>query len=167
MLYKFTHSFEMKRLVKYGMKIGKNSIIFNSEEDYGLNPQLVSIGDNCVVASGVRFITNTGMIRDRNSSSSGSIIVHDNSFIGINAIIYPGIEIGPNVIIGAGSIVTDSVLPERCVAGNPAKVTCTLKFYERICKKNQIIRYDNKTKRETLQSFYWDSQDEVLLCNKR
>lgn len=43
--------------------------------------------------------------------------------IGANATILPGIEIGENAMIGAGSVVTRSVPRNAIVVGNPAKIT--------------------------------------------
>jgi acetyltransferase-like isoleucine patch superfamily enzyme len=41
--------------------------------------------------------------------------------IGAGAVILPGIRIGANAIVGAGAVVTEDVLPEVTVVGNPAK----------------------------------------------
>ncbi|MGE0231397.1 MAG: DapH/DapD/GlmU-related protein [Flavobacteriaceae bacterium] len=43
-------------------------------------------------------------------------------FIGARSMILPGIEIGDECIVGAGSVVTRSVPPRCLVAGNPAQV---------------------------------------------
>lgn len=173
MFYRLVHKFEMKRLVKNGLRMGNHIIVFNSEEDYGYNPHLVSIGNNCVITSGVKFITNPGMVAGATYGSMNDeapvraeIIVHDNCFIGLNAIIWPGVNIGPNSVIGAGAVVMNDIEPNRCVAGNPAKVTCTLQFYERICKKNHTFKYNQKTKRTVLQQFFWKSNDANLINNK-
>lgn len=174
MLYRFRHFFEMKRLIKNGLRVGKRAILFNAEEDYGYNTHLVSIGDNCVVASGVKFITLPGIIprgcqeaiTDETLTQRSGIVVKDNCFIGINAIIYPGVEIGPNAVVGAGAVVMDNVQPDRCVAGNPAKVTCTLQFYERICTKNETLHYNHKSKRSVLQQYFWTSRNDKLHCQK-
>ena len=55
------------------------------------------------------------------ASRYGPIVVHDNCMIGINSIILLDVEIGPNSIVGAGSIVTRDVPPNTVYAGNPAK----------------------------------------------
>ena len=53
---------------------------------------------------------------------SKTVKICENVWIGESAIILPGIEIGKNSVIGAGSVVTKNV-PENCiVAGNPAKI---------------------------------------------
>ena len=49
-------------------------------------------------------------------------IIEKNAKIGANATILPGITIGRNSIVGAGSVVTKDVPPNCVVAGNPAKV---------------------------------------------
>ena len=48
--------------------------------------------------------------------------INDGAWIGGGAIILPGVTIGKNSVIGAGSIVTHSI-PDNCVAvGNPCRV---------------------------------------------
>ena len=49
-------------------------------------------------------------------------VLGDNVFVMSNACIIGGIEIGDNVIVGAGSVVTKSIPPNCIAAGNPAKV---------------------------------------------
>lgn len=49
----------------------------------------------------------------------------------------PGVSIGENVIIAAGSVVTKSIPNNVVVGGNPAKVLCTLDdFEERMVQKD-------------------------------
>ena len=53
---------------------------------------------------------------------SKPITIEDNVWIGGGAILLPGVTIGKNSVIGAGSIVTRSI-PENCVAvGNPCRI---------------------------------------------
>lgn len=52
---------------------------------------------------------------------TSKITIHKNVFIGVRAIIMPGIIIGENAIIGAGSLVTKNVAKNTIVGGNPAK----------------------------------------------
>jgi tetrahydrodipicolinate N-succinyltransferase len=65
---------------------------------------------------------------DFEGSKFGPIIIRDNSFIGVNAIIMPGVVIGPSSVVGAGSVVTKDVPPNTVYAGNPARFICT--YYE-------------------------------------
>src|SRR5690554_3042411 len=48
--------------------------------------------------------------------------VSQGASIGANATLLPGITIGPNVMVGAGAVVTRSVPPNAIVVGNPAKI---------------------------------------------
>ena len=50
-----------------------------------------------------------------------TITVEDNAFVGVRAMIMPGIKIGKNAIVGAQSVVTKNVKPNQIVAGNPAR----------------------------------------------
>lgn len=56
----------------------------------------------------------------------GKIDIRDNVFIGHQAIIMPGVTIGPNAIVAAGSVVTRDVPPGSIVGGVPAKVIGTV-----------------------------------------
>jgi maltose O-acetyltransferase len=51
----------------------------------------------------------------------GRIKIHDNCFLGDSVIILSGVSIGPNAIIGAGSVVARDIPPNSVAAGNPAK----------------------------------------------
>ena len=51
------------------------------------------------------------------------VIISDNVWIGMNAIILKGVTIGENSVVAAGAVVTKSVPPNVVVAGNPAVVT--------------------------------------------
>lgn len=50
------------------------------------------------------------------------VILHKGCWIGANSILLPGVEIGENTVIGAGSIVTKSFPSGVVAAGNPAKI---------------------------------------------
>jgi acetyltransferase-like isoleucine patch superfamily enzyme len=50
------------------------------------------------------------------------VIISDNVWIGMNAIILKGVTIGENSVVAAGAVVTKSVPANVVVAGNPAAV---------------------------------------------
>lgn len=51
------------------------------------------------------------------------VIISDNVWIGMNAVILKGVTIGENSVVAAGAVVTKSVPPDVVVAGNPAVIT--------------------------------------------
>jgi acetyltransferase-like isoleucine patch superfamily enzyme len=123
---------------KKGYNVGKNNRIFVS--DLGSEPYLVKIGNHCAIAAGVEFITHeSGCLIFRDEIPElhvfGKIEIKDNCFIGINSIILPNVTIGPNSVVGAGSVVIKDVPPNTVVAGVPAKIICPTSEYKEKCVK--------------------------------
>jgi len=121
-----------------GTRIGQGCSIYTAPHNFGTEPWLVEIANGVTVGQGVLFITHDGtsrLFRDSVPGASpfgnrfGTILIHDNCFIGNNAILLPGIEIGPDSAVGAGSVVTRTVPPRTIVAGNPARPVRTLDEY--------------------------------------
>lgn len=62
----------------------------------------------------------------------GRVKIGDWVYIGTNSLIMPGVTIGNNVLVAAGSVVTKSIPERMVVAGNPARIICTIEeYYER------------------------------------
>lgn len=121
-----------------GVRIGDGCSIYTDAHNFGTEPWLIEIGNNVTLGQGVLLITHDGtsrLFRDRLPRLSpfgnrfGTIVIRDNCFIGNNAILLPGIEIGPDSAVGAGSVVTRTVPPWTVVAGNPARPIKTLDEY--------------------------------------
>ncbi len=91
-----------------------------------LNPKGIHIGAYTLVASGAVILSHEHCKRVQdNQPYLTHTFIGTRCFIGINAIILPGIVIGDEVIVGAGAVVTKNV-PSKCiVAGNPAKIIRT------------------------------------------
>ncbi len=84
----------------------------------------IFIGDDVQIGHGVKIVTlNHGKEPNlRRNIYPSPVIIKNNVWIGSGAIILPGITIGENSIIGAGSVVTKNVPANVTVAGNPAKL---------------------------------------------
>lgn len=85
--------------------------------------ELVTIGDDCVVAHGVMFINDlfsTGGPAMGDKSLWKTTLVGNNVSIGSNATILP-VKICSDVVIGAGSVVTRNINEAGIYAGNPAR----------------------------------------------
>jgi acetyltransferase-like isoleucine patch superfamily enzyme len=85
--------------------------------------ELVTIGDDCVVAHGVMFINDTfasGGPARGNKAAWRETRIGNRVSIGSNATILP-VSICDDVVIGAGAVVTRSITTPGVYAGNPAR----------------------------------------------
>lgn len=86
----------------------------------------VTIGENVMFAPNVSIYT-AGHPIHPDSRNSGyeygiPVTIGDNVWIGGNAVILPGVHIGNNVVIGAGSVVTRDIPDSVIASGNPCRV---------------------------------------------
>lgn len=107
-----------------GVKIGNNCHI--ATRHFSSEPYLITIGDHVQITNDVKFFAHGGgwVFREKypNFDTFGKIIVKNNVYIGNNSLLLPGVTIGNNVIIAAGSVVTKSIEDGLIVGGNPARV---------------------------------------------
>ena len=151
---------KLKNLRKKGMKIG-DDLRLGSNVSFGSEPYLIEVGKHVTLTNSVRFITHDGgtwVFRDnvkyKKVIKYGKICIRDNVFIGNNVILMPGITIGENCVIGAGSIVTKDV-PDNSVAfGCPAKVHSNIHDYAEKCLR--------LTPEYNLNSYRQDKRKELL-----
>ena len=129
-------------LIKRGLKLGKGVEIVDS---FFFDPShcfLISIGDNCTICPGVRLIAHDASTKKiLGYTKIGKIRIKENCFIGDSALVLPGVTIGPNSIVGAGSVVTKDVPAGAIVAGNPAQVIMQVTNYT---EKIEAIRKNKK-----------------------
>lgn len=59
----------------------------------------------------------------------GKVTIGDYVYLGTNVQVMPGVTIGNNVLVAAGSIVTKSIPDNAVAAGNPARIICTIEEY--------------------------------------
>lgn len=116
--------------------LGKNVSLIPTSK-FGSEPYLIKIGDNTTVSFGCTFVNHDGATRvlrnlpnhDPQTILYGVIVVGKNCFIGCNTTVLPGVHIGDNTIIGAGSVVTTDIPSNVVAAGVPCKVIGTLDGY--------------------------------------
>jgi acetyltransferase-like isoleucine patch superfamily enzyme len=106
-----------------GYDIPYSAIIEGSVVLDKLYPKGVHIGENTLVAGGSIVLSHDHCKRvGDNQPFLTDTYIGKNCFIAVKVIILPGIKIGNEVIVGAGSVVTKDI-PSNCiVAGNPAKI---------------------------------------------
>ena len=143
-----------------GVSIGM-SCKLNGRTDWGSEPWLISLGNHVELSNDVQLITHDGatwVFRDQERYKDviryGKITIKDNCFIGARSTILPGVTIGPNSIVGAGSLVRKDVEPDSVYAGVPAKRICSVYEYAEKCLR-ETPEYD-KT------AYFSDKRKEVL-----
>ena len=168
-LKKMLKNYRINHLRKLGMKIGNNCEI-SKNVTFGTEPYLISIGDNVRITNGCKFFCHDGSIWvlrnmqkvDKNADKIAPIKIGNNVNFGWNVMVMPGITIGDNVIIGAGSIVTKNIPSNSVAAGVPAKVIKTVdEYYEKISGELVITKHMNPNeKREYLVNKFGDINNE-------
>lgn len=105
-----------------GVFIGMQALI---ETAY---PQLVSIGDRCVIGIRTTILAHfDGDVAHNGVPDHPTVRIEDDAFVGPGAIIMPNVTIGRGSVVAAGSVVSRSIPPGCFARGNPATIVarCT------------------------------------------
>lgn len=110
---------------------------------FGSEPWLITIGENVYITSGCRFINHDGGVlilrqREKTLEITKPINIGNNVYLGTNTIVLPGVTVGDNVVVGAGSIITKDLASNAVYAGVPAKFVKSLDDYYEGCLKKSL-----------------------------
>ncbi len=110
----------------YGFNIRLGTGVFLNYNCIILDVVEVAIGDFTQIGPGVQILT-ADHPRDPGERASGfefgrPVRIGRNVWIGAGAILLPGVTVGDDAIIGAGSVVTRDVPAGATVVGNPARI---------------------------------------------
>lgn len=112
----------------YNIEIGEN--FYANHNLIILDGNKVKFGDNVFIAPNCGFYTAGHPLdfvtRNKGLEYAKPIEVGDNVWIGGNVVVLPGIKIGNNCVIGAGSVVTKDIPNNSVAVGNPCKVIKTI-----------------------------------------
>lgn len=140
---------EVHKKIKGSLTIAKENgmvveegVTVMGDVNFGSEPYLITLRKKCRITNGVIFITHDGAtwaFRHRwpeyaDVIKFGRIEVGEESFIGARSVILPGVKIGKNCVVGAGSVVTSDVQDETVVCGVPARPVCSIKEYAEKCR---------------------------------
>lgn len=129
-VYRLRGEYTTEKLVKMGMKVGKNFKRLNGTILDPAHCWLIEIGDNVTIAPRVHILCHDASTKQFfGYTKIGRVTIGNNVFIGAESVVLPGVTIGNNVIIGANSTVTDNIPDNMVVAGTPAKAICSLEKY--------------------------------------
>ena len=88
-------------------------------------PELISVGSDVWLTANVIILSHSFTSKHQRNlfgleEKIGPVIIEDGVFIGVGSIICPGVTLGENSYIAAGSVVTKNVRPNCLYGGNPA-----------------------------------------------
>jgi maltose O-acetyltransferase len=108
----------------FTIRVGARSFV-----NYGatiLDCAPVTIGDEVQIANDVQLLTATHPLeaarRREGWESAAPIVISDGAWLGGGVIVCPGVTIGENTVVGAGSVVTRDLPSSVLAAGNPCRV---------------------------------------------
>jgi acetyltransferase-like isoleucine patch superfamily enzyme len=131
----------LRLLVRAGLRLTGTPRYISGGVKFDDFSQIV-LGDRVVISDKVILLTHDysmttalislGEVPETDIALRKGIVVGNNVFIGMGAIILPGAEVGNNVIIGAGSVIRGKIQDDSLVLGNPAsRVGCISELGER------------------------------------
>jgi maltose O-acetyltransferase len=112
--------------VDYGENIRIGARTFVNYNLTALDVAAITIGEDCQIGPNVQLLTPTHPIdpqprRDK-LEAARPITIGDNVWLGGGVIVCPGVRIGDDSVIGAGSVVTRDIPAGVVAVGNPARV---------------------------------------------
>lgn len=169
LLYDFIHrqiTPPLRYARKIGVTIGEDNFL-PDKKCWSSEPYLITVGSHCQITAGVRFLTHGGgqVVRDimPNFDTFGKIKIGDYVYLGNNCLIMPGVTIEDHVLVAAGSVVTKSVPYGMVVAGNPAKIICSIEEY---LARNKRYNTDKRNVPGINKRSYLLSMDEEKFIKK-
>jgi len=120
----FTTAPGARLVVGRGTRVGSDAVISVAHE--------VILGENVLIAArcfiadyGHRFSNQDVPVMHQGAETPRAVRIDDGAWLGINVCILPGVHLGRNCVVGANSVVTQSVPAGAIVAGVPARVVRT------------------------------------------
>ena len=121
---------QLEKLKEDGLEIGEG---FSYGHYCFFDPShcfLISIGNDVTFSTRVHLLAHDASTKKYvGYAKIGRVIIKDHVFIGANTTVLPGVIIGENSIVGAGSVVVKSIESNSVYAGVPAKRICSLDEY--------------------------------------
>jgi acetyltransferase-like isoleucine patch superfamily enzyme len=150
--------------------IGKLSYGYPRIIDSGGSKGRVIIGNYCSIADGVKILTGGNhhpewittfpiriicdlpdKFRDGQPYTKGDVVIGSDVWIGQNALILSGVQIGHGAVVAAGSVCTHNIPDYAIVGGNPARVI-RMRFTEAQIKSLLRISWWNWDRSEIIKN---------------
>ncbi|SED67886.1 Acetyltransferase (isoleucine patch superfamily) [Tenacibaculum sp. MAR_2010_89] len=127
-----------------GVNMGERVYIYGSPlEMFSTEPWCIKLGNNVHITREVLFVTHDGgtlLFRDKvpDLEITAPIEIGNNVYIGVRSVILPGVTIGNNCIVAAGSVIAKDVPDNSVVGGVPAKFIKSIDDYFEGIKKRSL-----------------------------
>jgi maltose O-acetyltransferase len=129
----------MDRLVAGGLKVGRNCSIEPGVVLDDAMPWLIEIGDETTIAPQAYVLVHDASTkRHIDRTRVAPVRIGRRVFVGARAVVLPGVTIGDEAIVAAGSVVTRDVPAGVLVAGNPARPVGTVADY--VARQRRCLR---------------------------
>lgn len=121
--FAFRKGFEVNLATDKAKVIIGKKVFFNNYCSINCHER-IEIGDNCIFGESVKIYDHNHKFRDINKTimsqgySVKNVTIGKNCWIGSNACILPGSQIGDNVIIGAGTVISGTIPDGMIVTAN-------------------------------------------------
>lgn len=112
--------------VDFGSNISIGARSFINYNLTALDVAAITIGEDCQIGPNVQILTPTHPLdadeRRAKIEAAEPIVIEDNVWLGGGVTVLPGVTIGHDSVVGAGSVVTKDIPPRSLAVGNPARV---------------------------------------------
>ncbi len=116
--------------VDYGAHLTIGARCFANFGLVALDVAAIAIGDDVQIGPDVQPLTPTHPVepepRRQKWEAAEPIVIGDNVWLGGGVVVLPGVTIGENTVVGAGSVVTRNLQANVVAVGNPARVVRSL-----------------------------------------
>jgi len=154
----------LQKLLKRGLSVGEN---FNMQQGVILDDSHcwhITIGDDVTLAPYVHILAHDASTKHFiGYTKIGKVDIGNKVFIGASSMVLPGVIIGDNVVIGAGSLVNIDIPSNSVAVGNPIKIVSSIdNFIQK--KESEFNKYPTFDK-----SYIYteqNSKDKLLQMNK-
>jgi maltose O-acetyltransferase len=117
---------DLETSTQQGLRIGANVHVSSGTYLGSVCPWLLSIGDNVTIGSSVTIPCHDNSMKGHlGYTKVAPVAIGRRGYVGAHSIILPGVTVGDDAIIGAGSVVRADVAARVVVVGNAAEVVAT------------------------------------------
>lgn len=132
----------------YGCHISIGDNFFANYDCIVIDVCKVTIGNNVFFGPRVCLCTAThpidSEVRNTGLEYGEPIHIEDNVWIGMNTVVNPGVTIGSNSIIGAGSVVTKDIPNDVIAVGNPCRILRKITEEDKVYWKKKREEYEKE-----------------------